>query len=653
MTHHSSFIRALISFSLIGLALVAQADVQPVKSSRLEMTEARLERIRELEKTDPLMADLLKTVRKVAEENLKLPPPAYSDLQGGSSLNHVRAYSGRIGTSAFMYRLDGDKRYLDNARRDLLAVCSFPDWHPGHFLDVAEMAMGVSYGYAWLGEALGEDRAVLREALVEKFLQMAPRAYDPKGRGGLNWQAFGTGDKSTNNWNFVCNGSFVTTALVLRGEQPELCDIVIAGARGSLPLALVGYAPDGAWPEGPTYWSYGTSFLVRALSEMQDNLGTDYGLSESPGLDKTLIYALQIYGSSDIAFNFGDGGPARSYDSPIPALVWLAERFDMPEVLPELRRRLRMKVDAKPSGYALSLPPGGLARGLISCAMAFPEVNDDAASSKPPLASHFRGDSDFVVLRSSGSEGMWLGLKGGTNGLSHGHLDLGSFVLDTQGVRWAVDLGSENYRLPDFWDYLNGGRRWTYYRMNNRSHNTITLGDALQDADATAPVTAFSPANAAGESSAVVDLTPAYPGLARKLLRSASMGAGNAGLLLKDDIEGLAENTPVAWRMLTAAAVSLSEDGRTARLTSRDKILRVELQSPAAPDVRFSLGSARPPSAVEHQNRGISVLEVTFTPETSDVSLAVHFTAGAGPAAAVSVAEPSIAAKPASTSIQK
>lgn len=611
---------------VLGFALPARADELAAAGhpSPLLLTEARLQHIRELEKGDPLMAELLAAIRTVAEDNLTLPPVNHRSSSGGARLNDYRAAAGRIETAAFVYRLTGDKCFLESARRDLRDVAAAPDWNPGHFLDVAEMGLGASRGYAWLGADLGADRATVRETLFNNILKMAPAAYDPSGGGGLNWSAFGTGDKTTNNWNFVCNAGFIATALALREEQPELARIVLDGARRSLPLAMAGYAPDGAWPEGPTYWIYGTTFLVHSLALLEEGVGADSGLLGAPGLDKTMFYGMQLFGPSGVSFNFGDSGPARAHEAALSSMVWLSRHFNRPEVLPEIRRRLETRLRAPISAYERSLPPGGRARGLIDCALFFPERTDGSVA-KPPLASHFRGQADFAVLRSPAADGFWVALKGGTNGASHGHLDLGSFVLDAQGLRWAIDLGGDNYSFPGYWDYAEGGRRWSYYRLNNRSHNTLALGDGLQRADATAPVVGFSPENAAGESSAVVDLTPAYPGLAKRMLRGVRMEANGTGVFLQDDIEGLVAGTPIVWRMLTAAAVSISPDGRTATLAQADHQLQVQLFSPVSGEARFTVESASPPTGAEKQNSGVSVLAIAFTPAAGDVRIAVRF----------------------------
>ncbi len=616
-------------FRLLGLGLImaSQAGLlfAELRPPELLLTEARLREIRELAVSDPLMKDLLQAIRTDAEANLDLAPLGHEENKNGSRLDTYRATAGRIQTAAFMYRLDGDARFLASAKRELMAAIEAPEWNTSHYLDVSEMSFGVAMGYDWLWDALTiEERAAIRSALFTNILEMAPEAYEPRGRGGLNWAAFGSNPKTTNNWNFVCNTGFIAAALVLQPEHSAEAGLVLKEAPSSLRLAMAGYAPDGAWPEGATYWIYGTTFLCHSLALLEDGLGSDFGLLEQPGLEETIFYGLQFFGPSGVSFNFGDGGPARSHQAVLAGTVWLAHHYDHPEVLPTVRERLRDRLEAPISGYEQSLPVGGRTRNLIASALFFPARNE-AEAARPPLASHFRGDADMAILRSPEADGFWVALKGGTNGQSHGHLDLGSFVLDAMGIRWAIDLGSETYSFPGFWEYEQGGRRWSYFRNNNRSHNTLTMGDVLQQPDATAPVIEFSPWNDENGASAVLDLTSVYPGQATRLLRRVHMSADGATVLMQDDIEKPAPKSKATWRMLTAAAITLSDDGRTATLHEATHTLFVQLVSPLDHAVRFQVEAATPPTAREKSNDGVSILMVDFTPAGTS-RLAVTFT---------------------------
>ena len=86
------------------------------------------------------------------------------------------------------------------------------------------------------------------------------------------------------------------------------------------------------------------------------------------------------------------------------------------------------------------------------------------------------------------ADATFVGFKGGTNKAHHGHLDLGTFVLDSAGQRWAIDLGSDDYGSPD---YFNGEKRWGYYRASTAGHNTLVIDGRNQDPAVDAEVIKF------------------------------------------------------------------------------------------------------------------------------------------------------------------
>src|SRR5256885_307328 len=68
----------------------------------------------------------------------------------GQMLNSSRTALGRITFLATLYRMDGDKRFADRARDEMLAIARFNDWNPSHFLDTAEMSAARALGDDWL-----------------------------------------------------------------------------------------------------------------------------------------------------------------------------------------------------------------------------------------------------------------------------------------------------------------------------------------------------------------------------------------------------------------------------------------------------------------------------------------------------------------------
>ena len=89
-----------------------------------------------------------------------------------------------------------------------------------------------------------------------------------------------------------------------------------------------------------------------------------------------------------------------------------------------------------------------------------------------PLDKYFRG-AEVAVLRSDwdNPKALFVGFKAGDNKANHSHLDLGSFVFDAAGARWAMDLGADDYNLPGYF----GAQRWNYYRLRAEGQNTLVI----------------------------------------------------------------------------------------------------------------------------------------------------------------------------------
>ena len=552
----------------------------------LLLDDAALTRLRVNAQADPAVAASLATLRRRAAE-LAPRPLVAREFEPGRPvmLPASRAALERIALSALLARLDGDSRHAIRARAELDAVAAFPDWNPSHFLDVAEMATAVALGTAWLGPALpAPQRARLLATLESHALLPAAAAYRAPG----GWPA------ATHNWNLVCNGGITVAALVAGGHGSTVAGAVLDRAIASSRLAFAGYAPDGGWIEGPGYWAYATRYATLQCWALEQALGGSFGLAETAGFARTADFLRQMTGPSGAVFNWGDGSERKQ-----PAgVAWLGARFGRPQDL------------------ALALEGSG-----IDLVLALVAGARNAAPAHPgdlPLGARFAA-ADVVSLRGAwGDPGAtWLALKGGRNDANHADLDLGSFVLEAAGERWAIELGADDYALPGYF----GRDRWRWYRKGTAGQNTLVLGGD-QALSAHAPVVAFRDGDE--RRFAVVDLSAAWGHPPGRILRGAVMNENN-GVLLQDDLPA-DERREALWQIHTRAEIVV--DGGVAQLTQGGRTLTVVAAAPS--DARFEVETAAR-AAPEARNDGVRrlVLRVRESPRPAPRRIAVAFEPGA------------------------
>ncbi len=539
---------------------------------------------------DPALQKCWEDVKADAERCLKRRPLVHK-LVGPRLLGVSRDCLHRIYALALAYRWTGDERYAAKAKTNLLEVCAFPDWNPSHFLDVAEMSHAVGVGYDWLYDYLDSDsREKIVHALIELGLKPGIKVYESDG-----WWT-----KSDHNWNQVCNGGMIVGALAIADVEPSYAQQIIPAALKSLPRALKTYSPDGAWGEGPGYWSYATHYTAYGLTALDTALGTTFGLTDDMGLSKAGYFPIYTTGPTGLYLNFADVGE-RSARRPMACMFWLSRTFYNPlYAYAEQEEIAKRSANANHLVWYAAKPP--------------------ARAAKRQLDRYFDGPVEVVTMRSAWDDpdALFVGFKAGYNQVNHGHLDLGTFELDALGVRWARDLGSDNYNLPGYWEGKRGGQRWSYYRLNSASHNICML--AGEDQDPMAKSTFTSTKMNQTDPSAVVDLTQAYAEFAKSASRGVMMVADRSAVLVQDEFT-IEKACDVAWGMTTDADIEV-EDGSIAKLKLKGKELVVRVLSPAG--AKFTVGSAEqePP---QKTNKGVKRLLIGLDDAQGDVCIAVLF----------------------------
>lgn len=92
-------------------------------------------------------------------------------MEGRRLLAVSREMLYRMNCLAMVYRVEKDKNILARINEEIQSVCSFSDWNPSHFLDVAEMSLAVSLALDWTAGKLPQETVKKAKiALVEKAI---------------------------------------------------------------------------------------------------------------------------------------------------------------------------------------------------------------------------------------------------------------------------------------------------------------------------------------------------------------------------------------------------------------------------------------------------------------------------------------------------
>lgn len=495
----------------------------------------------------------------LVESDRLLSQPTLERIQVGRRLLATsRECLRRVFYLSYAYRTTRDKKYLNRAEQELVKVSQFSDWNPSHFLDVAEMTMGVAIGYDWLFNDLSQSsKDIIKDAILKKGIE-------PSLNSKYNYWL-----KNSNNWNQVCNAGMSYGALAIYEENPSLARQIIDRAVETIQIPMGDYKPEGAYPEGYSYWGYGTSFNVMFLSAIQKVFNTDFALSETEGFLKTAGYFQHMVGTSGKNFNYSDAGGGASLS---PAMFWFANRNKDNGLLYVEKSYLN---DDKSMGKDRLLP----------AAMIWgKDMSLDKPNAPKQLIWVGQGKNPVALMRTSWTDpnAIYVGFKTGSPSVSHGHMDVGSFVMDANGERWSMDFGMQEYESLEskgvnLWGMAQNSQRWQVYRYNNLAHSTLAFDNEFQRVEGKAGIQQYT--TQPKFLSAVSDISQVYKGKASEVKRGVAI-IDQQYVAVKDEIATAENPTTVRWAMLTPAEVSIEANG-TATLTQKGKKLQIKVLEPA------------------------------------------------------------------------
>ena len=260
---------------------------------RVYVTDKELDELRQRARTThrDLWQQALRKVRALKTE------PAAPPAQQRRAQNEVGI---GIAEAAFAYKIEGDRKYLEAAKKYMDAAVSYDIWgyandKPNVDLAAGHLLYGLGWGYDLLYHDLNEqERTRYREKLI-KQARLLGEYFKPKP---------GRTFAYSQNHVFIPITGLAVAAYALYGETPEAADWSKL-ARAFYDRVLATYSQDGYYYEGFEYWIFATPWLVHYLDAQAHAAGEDlYDLPGFREMHKYVAHAMLPSGQN--VFDFGD-----------------------------------------------------------------------------------------------------------------------------------------------------------------------------------------------------------------------------------------------------------------------------------------------------------------------------------------------------------
>lgn len=264
-----------------------------------------------------------------------------------------------------------------------------------------------------------------------------------------------------NNWTSVCAGH---TAVTLMLKYPDEFDALLPRFSENMRKFIAGFSDDGVCYEGAGYWGYGlSSFVMYAiLLKEYTNGRIDYFKDQKVKdiccfFEKVTLYPniITCYGDTTLDIKF-----------PSNLLYPLKAIYENDVWTPDQSR--------------IAIPYNQLAHILLYIEYYDPKYTSDELRN----AEYYMAHAGWYTKR---TDTYSLAARGGWNGDSHNHNDVGSFILARDNRQVLIDMGTRYYTK----DYFQMPNRYTYLETSSRGHNVPIINGQYQVNIGTRSYTSF------------------------------------------------------------------------------------------------------------------------------------------------------------------
>lgn len=473
----------------------------------------------------------------------------------------------RMVTFVLAEGMENQGRFLPAIDKEINAICTEHTWimsgHAkftrGNDLGTAMTSWNLATAVTMLGDKLPEaTRTLVRDEVRKRVLTPFLDQVHGVAKSDF-WRDNGA------NWNAVVHAGITGAALALE-EDVQVRAEIVAASETETQFYIRGFPADGYSYEGMGYWKYGfghyvmLSEVVMAATHGKINLYAKESIPQLAQFPRRFEVASGIYPAySDAQF----------LEQPS---LWLYNIIDHRYGLGDKSVRT-MSVDAVFSAFLY-------AWGInLAFDVSAPPVYEqkDVAIVGHRLRDWFEQSQVLVGRMPAGKDGLNFSFKGGNNGTSHNHNDLGTFLVTVGSQPMVVDPGVTVYGATTF-----GPKRFENQIIGSYGHSVPRVAGQLQKTGEKYCASLVEKKFSDEADSVTLDLTKGYevPTL-RKLTRRFDYSRANKGsVTVTDQIDF---TTPQAFGTALSTYGEAQEEKAGVWIISQGgQKLRVEIQAGGA-----------------------------------------------------------------------
>lgn len=284
--------------------------------------------------------------------------------------------------------------------------------------------------------------------------------------------------KSTSNWNpWICSNWLSCILLCEDNRQKQIegiCQILQC-----LDVFYSNFPDDGSNDEGIMYWDRSSASFFECLYLLGSATSHHLSLSYDPKLKNMGAFYYNIYIGNRQFVNFSDAQPKTATHPNISIPFGLYTNDSTLVKLSIWRAHFDHMFETPSTLFLVSGNFPTLSRELLFL-YQYPRIKD-IKPEEPHTRDIWLPDLQVSTARSTenSTDGLFIAVKGGHNGESHNHNDVGNFIIYKDAEPLIIDIGVGTYTAQTFSD-----KRYELFNCRSAYHNVPIINGIEQHAGA-------------------------------------------------------------------------------------------------------------------------------------------------------------------------